>query len=82
MSRLAFAFFVCFTLILHANINEPLPADELISFEEELIADDECDILYDSCIIQCDEKETQTTQCYVQCEEQYEQCLLKMQDEQ
>jgi hypothetical protein len=82
MSKLALAFFVCFTLMLHANVNEQEVMNESMSFEEEVLIDDECDVLFDTCIIQCDELKDETTQCYLKCEEQYEQCLLKLQDEQ
>ena len=82
MLKLAFAFFLCCTLMAQASVSNEVQEDAAVDFEEELFVDDECDILYDSCIIQCDEKESQTTECYIQCEEQYEQCLLKMQDEQ
>lgn len=45
--------------------------------EEDLQVNDVCDTLYDQCIIQCDEKETENVACYSKCETIYEECLIK-----
>ena len=44
--------------------------------EDVQVNNDECDVLYDKCIVQCDEKETENTACYSNCEAIYEECLI------
>lgn len=87
MLKYLFTACVAFTLMLHAN-NQPKAATpeiaihDDIGIDDEMFVDDECDGVYDKCIVECDDNtNNENDKCYSKCEELYEECLLKKEKE-
>ncbi|MFA7083608.1 MAG: hypothetical protein WC141_03625 [Arcobacteraceae bacterium] len=78
MFKYLFTACFVFTLLLQANST---PANEDIIINDEMFINDECDIVYDKCIVECEDKNGEDDKCYSKCEELYEECLLKKEKE-
>ncbi|WP_419771435.1 MAG: hypothetical protein ACNI3C_06480 [Candidatus Marinarcus sp.] len=68
---LKYLFIVC------VLFNLAFSADDFKVSEDVQVNNDECDLLYDNCIVKCDEKDTENTECYSKCEAIYEECLIQ-----
>lgn len=75
MLKYLFTTCVVFTLLLQAN--NDVPSDEDVIINDEMFIDDECDMVYDKCVVECEDKNGESDKCYSKCEELYEECLLK-----
>lgn len=77
MLKYLFTACVVFSLLLHAQ-NEPTPSNKEEAFiNDEMFDNDECDDIYDECIVKCDDTNSENDKCYSTCEELFEECLLK-----
>lgn len=77
MLKYLFTACVVFTLLLQAKSEPASSANTEFGINDEMFADDECDGIYDKCIVQCDDTNGDSDKCYSKCEELYEECLLK-----
>lgn len=78
MLKYLFTACVVFSLLLQAK-NEPAPSanKEEAFVNDEMFINDECDDIYDTCIVECDDTNSENDKCYSKCEDLFEECLLK-----
>lgn len=82
MLKYLFTACVVFTLLLQANDEPKVAPNDDIGINDEMFIDDECDGVYDKCIVECDDNtNSENDKCYSKCEELYEECLLKKEKE-